>query len=478
MPEILALAVARGLHLAAALSVLGALGFALLVAPAGGAAGPLWRQLSLLVRIGAAVAWISAALWLPLQAAAMAGAVDVGTAFAAIPTVLLDTGFGRALMLRLGLLAVAAWLAAPHRSRTIWAVAALLAATACALQWRMGHAAVAEDLPLPAATVLHILAAGLWLGGLLPLWLALPQAPRAARRFSALGLSCVLVLAATALAQAWVLVVGIAGLVGTDYGRIVLAKLLLLAALLGLAALNRFGLSPGLSGPEPGRAIRRLRLSILVETGLGLLVLLTAAGLATQPPAAHEQPVWPFAVRPAPDALADPRLWRQSVLTLAAAGAAGLLVAAGLVRRRLLWAAMPLAALLCAAAPLPPLRLLVTPATPTSYYAAPDISAAAIRRGALLYLDHCAACHGEDRHGTGPDAPELPAWPPDLTSALVWERADGDLFWRIGHGIAAPDGRQAMPGFAQVLDDDGIWAVIATLRAGIPSPLPPGRAHH
>lgn len=143
--EVLALALARGLHLAAALSAFGALGFAVLVAPAGraeAAARPLRRQLSLVVRTSAALAWVGAGIWLPLQAAAMAGAPDAGTAFAAIPAVVFDTGFGQALALRLGLLAAAAWLAAPHRPRgmpgfagllddgQIWAVIAFLRAGA------------------------------------------------------------------------------------------------------------------------------------------------------------------------------------------------------------------------------------------------------------------------------------------------------------------------------------------------------------
>jgi len=476
MGETLALAAARGLHLAAALSAFGTLGFGALLAPAGDEI--VRRRLTALARISVALAWLGALIWLPLQAASMAGAPDADGAFAALPTVLFDTGFGRALLLRLALLGVAALLAGPTRSRITWGLAGVLAGAACALQAKMGHAAAAEDLLLPAATILHILAAGLWLGGLLPLLLVLRDTPDMARRFSGLGLLCVLTLGVTALAQFWVLIGGIAGLIGTGYGRIALAKLALFLLLLGIAALNRFRLTPALSGTDPARAARRLRLSIAIETGIGLLVLLAAAGLATQPPAIHDQPDWPFALRPDPDALADPRLYRQTLLTLAAIGGAAVLVIAGLVRRRLLWAAVPLAALLCAAAPLPPLRLLVTPATPTSYYTAPEgVTAASIRLGAALFQTQCADCHGSDRRGQGPLV-SGPARPPDLTTSLVWERAEGDLFWRIGHGIAAPDGRQTMPGFADRLDESGLWALIDYLRAGAPGSTGPGPSHH
>ena len=55
-------------------------------------------------------------------------------------------------------------------------------------------------------------------------------------------------------------------------------------------------------------ARRRLRLSVGLEAGTGLLVVLVAGFLANLAPALHEQPLWPFAWRPSLEVLGDPDL--------------------------------------------------------------------------------------------------------------------------------------------------------------------------
>ena len=56
-------------------------------------------------------------------------------------------------------------------------------------------------------------------------------------------------------------------LISTEYGRLFLVKMALATALLGLAALNRFRLTPALVRGDPGAA-SRLGGSILGEIGL------------------------------------------------------------------------------------------------------------------------------------------------------------------------------------------------------------------
>lgn len=136
------------------------------------------------------------------------------------------------------------------------------------------------------------MAAGSWLGSLVPLFMAVgalspDQGARAAQRFSPLGMLCVTILAGAALAQSWILIGGLAGLFGTDYGRVALAKLALLLVLLAFAAANRFRYAPAMHGPAGTDAKRRLRLSIAVETGIGLAAVLAASLLADLPPALH-----------------------------------------------------------------------------------------------------------------------------------------------------------------------------------------------
>ncbi len=55
--------------------------------------------------------------------------------------------------------------------------------------------------------------------------------------------------------------------------------------------------------------------------------------------------------------------------------------------------------------------------------------------------------------------------PADLTAEHLWAHEDGELFWWLSHGIAAPDGSLAMPGFAAALTEDQRWALIDWVRA-------------
>ncbi len=352
-----ALPLSRGLALAALVGAFGAALFRVLVAPAAlarvpaAAADDCRARLLALLRSCLAAALILTALWIPVEAASMAGRDSLAGMFAATPVVLFDTHFGAAVMWRLGTLVVALWLA---RGGGVIRAAGVAAAAglALALQSEMGHAAAADDLALPVAEILHLLAAGAWLGSLLPLLLLLRRLPGepaqiAARRFSLLGICCVVVLVCSALVQAGELIGGMTGLLGTDYGRTALAKLALFVLLVGLGGINRFELTPHLSGPAAGASAAKLGVSIMCEMAAGLVVVFLAADLATEAPAVHQAPLWPFALRPA---------WR---LLPAAAGAAqeaalavtalAIMTAIGAAWQRFHWRGALVAALLICA---------------------------------------------------------------------------------------------------------------------------------
>jgi putative copper resistance protein D len=74
------------------------------------------------------------------------------------------------------------------------------------------------------------------------------------------------------------------------YGWLLLAKLTLFGAMLLLAAANRWQLTPRLEaaayGGDAAAALRHLRLSLLVETGLAILILGLVAALGTLDPLA------------------------------------------------------------------------------------------------------------------------------------------------------------------------------------------------
>ncbi len=305
----LGFAFVRGISVAACLSVLGALVFRLVVAPpvlAGmkpSAAAEQDRRWLRLLWGSVAAALLGAGGWLGLESGAMAGATGIADRLAAVPLVVLNSRFGMVLVIRLGLLAAVPLAIGRSLRPPRLAIAAALAAAAAASQASLGHAAsIGHGFEwLALSTTLHILAAAIWLGQLPPLWIFLADAPPAAaglalRRFSRLGLTCVILLAATASAQGWGLVGGVAGFVGTAYGWTALAKLLLFGILLAIAAINRFTFMPRLASGVAATARRALCRSVLVEAILGLLVILAAGILTSLPPGmdAAQGLRWPY----------------------------------------------------------------------------------------------------------------------------------------------------------------------------------------
>jgi putative copper resistance protein D len=294
----LALALTRGIALAAVLSAFGCLFFLVAMAPPALARMTVpermtvvWRCLRL-ARVSLCFAVLAEVAWLVLESAVMAGTGSVSRALAAVPTVARDTEFGHLVVAQMVLLAAAGvvtWGGDPGRRVTLAVVLTGLTATLQA--WHLHAAAMFPGFSaLLGAEVLHVVAAGAWLGSLLPLALLIGAAPPeagsiASRRYSPFGASCVSVLTTTAFWQVLVLAGGVHGLIATAYGWMILVKLALFAVLIGFAWRNRFRVTPRLSGTDSLRARVALQHSIASEAGIGLLVVLAASVLASLPPA-------------------------------------------------------------------------------------------------------------------------------------------------------------------------------------------------
>jgi putative copper resistance protein D len=167
---------------------------------------------------------------------------------------------------------------------------ALAAALAVAAPWT-SHAAARLDsrgvlLLLDGA---HQLAAAVWIGGLVHLTAAARgSGPRSwpvavLRRFSNLALGAVAVLLAAGVALTWHYAPDPSAIFGTAYGLMVLTKVVILAGLLGLGALNSRAVRRMDGAPDADQAT--LRRFVEVEVGLGLTVLFAAASLTSLPPA-------------------------------------------------------------------------------------------------------------------------------------------------------------------------------------------------
>ncbi|WP_046867207.1 CopD family protein [Microvirga massiliensis] len=158
-----------------------------------------------------------------------------------------------------------------------------------------GHASSAQPQWLTRSAVLiHGVAVAYWIGALLPLALLLRgrsgSLPEVVRAWSTGAVAAVTALVLTGTALAWIQVQSPGALVGTAYGRILYAKLALVVALLGLAAMNRFRLTPAL-GQADRRAERRLSASAGAELVLALVILgLVGLWRFTPPPRALETP--------------------------------------------------------------------------------------------------------------------------------------------------------------------------------------------
>jgi putative copper resistance protein D len=151
------------------------------------------------------------------------------------------------------------------------------------------HAAARVDgrLPLIALTSLHELCTGFWVGGLPFLLLGLYAAKDAptqwylTQRFSRLALISVIVIALSGFGMSLTYIGSLHSLFGTSYGLMVIAKVMMLTALLALGGINFLMLRKN----SPEGALPRLRRLVEAEVGIGITIVLTAASLTSQAPA-------------------------------------------------------------------------------------------------------------------------------------------------------------------------------------------------
>lgn len=269
------------------------------------------REDGVVLPLGGKLFWLALTA-LPLSAAgfAISSAAMMGVAITALDFPMLasmagDTEQGTAFLVRMGaLLATLAALVLLRPSQTPRYVVAMVGGSIAlaTLLWS-GHAAATEG-PLGIAhrisDIAHMIAAALWIGGIAAFCLLLVRpaqgeahftlAARLLAEFARVGTVAVAIILLTGLFNGYaILGADMATLFQSTYGLLLAAKLVLFAAMLSLAANNRWRLTPALeraaASDHAEGAWTRLRISVALEAAAGAAVLALVAWLGTLAPA-------------------------------------------------------------------------------------------------------------------------------------------------------------------------------------------------
>lgn len=225
-----------------------------------------------------------------------------------LPQLLLETHFGTVWIVRASTILVlcGAWYAAGREwlSRDVRPL--LMMPALVVIAWThsaSGHAADQGDFTLiQCIDSLHIVATSMWGGSLLAFTLAVrgdflrcnaPEKVTVAKRLSRLATIALAGVLATGLYNTYHQLGAPAALFESTYGTLLLIKLALVMAMLGLAAINRYVHLPLMRAPDYGiepvsanALTRSCRFSkiLTIESILALGVLLCAAMLTQEPP--------------------------------------------------------------------------------------------------------------------------------------------------------------------------------------------------
>jgi putative copper resistance protein D len=131
---------------------------------------------------------------------------------------------------------------------------------------------------------LHLLCAAFWLGALAPLLITArdlepAQVSAVAARFGQWAVGVVVLLLIAGLTLLWTLM-SAAPFWSSDYGRLMAVKVLMVAALLGIAGVNKLYLTPLLLQGE-SKALLQFRHTVQMELIIGALILLVTATFTT-----------------------------------------------------------------------------------------------------------------------------------------------------------------------------------------------------
>ncbi len=301
-PESVSIVFAEGRFLDLALLLLVVGGSASLAVALPSAGWALRRRLYGILAGAAGGLALVALLDILLQGASASGSTLVDALSWNLFSAVLETRYGEiifiqaALATTLALTALALRHSEGRERRPLIVLTLVLSAGLSLTPSYSGHASTLGGLGL-ASDILHVVAAAVWTGGLAFLVLALrlagddrwPLATRAVPRFSAMAVVSVAVLIVAGLVSAYLQVRTWRGLWETEYGLLLLAKIILALPLLALGAYNNRYAVPRLRAGIASALERRrfLRVTAVELAFMGTIVAVTAVLINTRPAAAE-----------------------------------------------------------------------------------------------------------------------------------------------------------------------------------------------
>ncbi len=240
--------------------------------------------------------------------ASMAGVALLEVDRASVSMMISETPMGQAWALRMAALfmTLTITIVMGRRKTSTWLVLVSLgsAGALASLAWT-GHGAASEGdagTRHLIADIVHLLAAGAWIGALAALGALLFRSARSMSKdhirlthralegFSLIGTVIVALIVVSGLLNSWMLVgpEHLLTMSSTLYGQLLIAKLALFGVMLVLAAANRFRLTPAFDQAIKNGgtlvSISQLRRSLIFEVSAALLILGLVAWLGTLEP--------------------------------------------------------------------------------------------------------------------------------------------------------------------------------------------------
>lgn len=268
-------ALCRTVHFASEMLLFGAGAFRIALPPRLRSGDETFRRL---FTVSAWVSLVTAVLWFFLTAANMAGTPAAITDLKTLHLVLLYTDFGTLWIWHLAIAIIL--VAVTMFVRRLGLLLVFLSALLLASLALTGHAAIGTGWQRMAhriADAVHLLSAGIWLGGLVALLAILRSSTHdaalsALNRFSIVAAPAVLLVLVAGALNAVFIVADWNAFLASRYGILLLAKMTFAATMAVLALLNRMALMPRLAAGDRVSA-QRMRLSVIGEIVLGAAVL-------------------------------------------------------------------------------------------------------------------------------------------------------------------------------------------------------------